>query len=190
MNDFDASQFEEYTDEHGQTRMRRRGNPHASDAAMREAREGYKGWTGASASRQAAIEAMRPSVSTDAPHTFVIEGVPVGKPRQTQQDKWKKRPTVMRYRAWADKARLAAIGRVPALASELCIVAYLPIPKSYSKKKQAALRGQPHTQKPDFDNLLKSAADALFQEDKTIWRGSVVKYWDDGQGARLVVTVR
>lgn len=31
---------------------------------------------------------------------------PVPKPRQTQADKWKQRPAVMRYRAFADEAPL------------------------------------------------------------------------------------
>lgn len=37
--------------------------------------------------------------------TFTIPGTPVGKPRQTQRDKWAERDCVLRYRAWADRAR-------------------------------------------------------------------------------------
>ncbi len=39
----------------------------------------------------------------------------VGKPRMTQRDKWKKRPCVLRYRAFADELRLKVgpIDRVP-----------------------------------------------------------------------------
>jgi len=32
---------------------------------------------------------------------------PVPKPRQTRSDKWKQRPCVMRYRAFADEVRAA-----------------------------------------------------------------------------------
>jgi len=44
---------------------------------------------------------------------------------------------------------------------ELEIIFVMPIPKSWSKKKREAIVGQPHTSKPDTDNLLKSVLDAL-----------------------------
>lgn len=52
------------------------------------------------------------------------------------------------------------------------MVFVMPIPKSYSKKKQAALVGAPHTKKPDLDNLVKAVLDALngkaFADDSVI----------------------
>src|SRR5689334_17701964 len=44
---------------------------------------------------------------------IVIPGQPIGKPRQTQADKWKQRPCVVQYRLWADRARKAADGKIP-----------------------------------------------------------------------------
>lgn len=75
---------------------------------------------------------------------------PVGKPRMTRADKWKQRPPVMRYRMFCDEARLHGI-RVPENGAHITFV--LPMPKSWSKKKRAAMDGQPHQQKPDLDNL-------------------------------------
>lgn len=39
---------------------------------------------------------------------FIVPGPTPGKPRMTKRDTWKKRPPVLRYRMWADLARLIA----------------------------------------------------------------------------------
>lgn len=44
----------------------------------------------------------------------------------------------------------------------------MPMPPSWSEKKCAAYDGQPHTQKPDLDNLLKAFKDSVFPEDEHI----------------------
>lgn len=121
--------------------------------------------------------------------SFTIHGQPVGKPRQTRRDVWKKRPCVMRYRAWADKARAAAPDSMPKEPSRLHIVAYLSFPKSWRPNLRKALTGQPHRHKPDADNIIKSCADALFSRDEGISRMLIEKYWDDGNGPRMEVTV-
>lgn len=41
------------------------------------------------------------------------------------------------------------------------IVFYMPIPQSWSKKKQREAAGQPHIKKPDIDNLIKGLFDSL-----------------------------
>lgn len=52
------------------------------------------------------------------------------------------------------------------------IIFYMPIPKSWSKKKQALAVGKHHTSRPDTDNLLKTVLDALngvyFKDDSQI----------------------
>lgn len=61
-------------------------------------------------------------------------------------------------------ANRAMAGRAPSLKPiSLTIHAYLPIPKSWSQKKQtqATLGEILPTVKPDFDNLQKLVADAL-----------------------------
>ncbi|MBA7526214.1 hypothetical protein ES705_18375 [subsurface metagenome] len=40
---------------------------------------------------------------------FAVEGAPVPKPRMTQRDQWEVRPSVARYREYADAVRAACI---------------------------------------------------------------------------------
>ena len=111
--------------------------------------------------------------------TIVLDGiVPVSKPRQTLADKWRKRPCVLRYRAYADELR-ARLGGWNVPASSWHLRFYMPMPKSWSKKKKAAMNEQPHQQKPDKDNLEKAFLDALCEDDSYVWDVRVSKYWSD-----------
>lgn len=120
---------------------------------------------------------------------FTIGTQPLGKPRQSQRDKWAKRPRVVRYRAWADLARASAPKILPVRPWRVDWIAYFAFPRSYSKKKRAALTGQLHDVKPDRDNIDKALLDALWKDDACVSVGCMEKRWDDGRGARLEVTV-
>lgn len=108
-----------------------------------------------------------------------IDITPMGKPRQTQSDRWKQRPAVMRYRQFADELRDAWVGDVK--THDIHITFYLPMPESWSKKKKDEMDGEPHQQKPDKDNLEKAFWDALFkkfdEDDCVIYDSRVSKYW-------------
>lgn len=56
---------------------------------------------------------------------------PVGKPRMTRADKWKKRPEVLCYRAFWDEVRLQCV-ELPESGSHVTFI--LPMPASWSKK--------------------------------------------------------
>lgn len=99
---------------------------------------------------------------------------PVPKPRQTRSDQWKQRPVVMRYRAFADELRLKYREDLP---HSVHLVFHIQMPKSWSKKKRLSMDGQPHQQKPDFDNLAKAVCDALLPEDSVVYKCLVEKYW-------------
>lgn len=58
----------------------------------------------------------------------------------------------------------------------LTVEATFGLPASWSKKKQAAHLGRPHTQGKDLDNCVKAISDALNR----------IAYADDGQVAELV----
>lgn len=103
----------------------------------------------------------------------IIPITPVSKPRMTQRDAWKQRPCVMRYRQYKDDLR-PIIAALPACFE---IAFALPMPPSWSKKKQSAMVGTPHQQTPDFDNLLKGFTDAILDQDCTIWAGTYLKVW-------------
>ncbi len=130
---------------------------------------------------------------------FVILGVPMGKPRMTQRDKWyrdpnhvdpkkRKRKAIVKYDAWKETV-LSQVPTLPDNPITLNWTAYLPIPKSHSKKKAEALKGQLHTEKPDRDNLDKALLDILFTQDKSIAKGTICKRWDDGNGPRVEIEV-
>lgn len=103
-----------------------------------------------------------------------LDITPVGKPRQTQSDKWKQRPAVMRYRAFADELRLKYRKDLP---DSISLKFYIPMPPSWSKKKRAEMLGKPHQQRPDVDNLCKAVMDALAKEDSGVWRIQAEKRW-------------
>lgn len=123
-----------------------------------------------------------------APVSFTLPGIPVAKPRQTRSDKWKERPCVVRYREWADRARAAA-GIVPSQAQHADILIYLPLPQSLSAKKRSAMAGTPHRVKPDIDNLIKAALDALLKRDQGIYEIRAKKFWEDKNGPRVEITL-
>lgn len=99
---------------------------------------------------------------------------PVPKPRMTQSDTWKKRPSVMRYRAFCDECRLLNV-QIPDSGAH--VVFNVPMPKSWPKKKKREMLGQPHQQTPDVDNLQKALMDAVMKDDSCVWNIQTTKLW-------------
>lgn len=113
---------------------------------------------------------------------FKFDGDPVAKPRQTQSDKWKKRPPVTKYRGFADLLRLQlnvqGWGKLKEKPRELKLTFYLAPPQKRLKEILAAGNNLIyHDQKPDIDNLAKSVLDVLYEEDKTIHTIIATKYF-------------
>jgi Holliday junction resolvase RusA-like endonuclease len=121
--------------------------------------------------------------------TKTIDITPIGKPRMTQRDKWKKRPCVVKYRAFADELR-AKVGPIEGKPSCVSWIAYIPMPKSWSKKKREAMHLQLHDQKPDRDNIDKAILDTLFEDDKSIAAGEIVKVWTDKPVGRIHLVIK
>ncbi len=117
---------------------------------------------------------------TDAVTRFDI--TPVPKPRQTQSDRWKQRPCVVRYREFKDQIKAVGLD-VPETGCRLIFV--LAMPKSWSKKKRAQMDGQPHKQRPDTDNMIKAVLDAVHTEDSQIHHVEGLKFW--GQASAIIV---
>lgn len=77
-------------------------------------------------------------------------------------------------RSFEDVVRQIAAVNVPEPytgAVRVHITAMFDIPASWSKKKQAESLNQPHTQRPDLDNIVKAVTDGLNR----------IAYIDDGQ---------
>lgn len=107
----------------------------------------------------------------------ILTVTPRPKPRMSQRDRWKKRSVVLHYFAYRDQVRLLAGGfQLP--PNDTRIIFYLPMPKSWSKTKRAAMNGQPHQSKrADLDNLHKGILDAFFVEDAHVWDHRITKLW-------------
>ena len=131
--------------------------------------------------------------------TIVIDGNPVakGRPRLTTRGGYAHAYTPVKTRTYEEQVASAgknAMEKLVALEGAIAveIAAYMPIPKSLSKKDRAAmLSGEiQHTKKPDFDNLAK-VIDGLngiaWVDDCQIVDAHVSKKYSDNP--RLEVTV-
>lgn len=135
-----------------------------------------------------AFSTVRGLGDSDTVSVLRVQIDPCPKPRQTRQDTWKKRPAVLRYRAFADQMRAA----VDASGFDLDLVHhfalstrfYIPVPPSLSNAEKRRRIGQPHQMKPDIDNLIKAVLDALWDNDCHVWAlGFPVKRWtEEGKG--------
>lgn len=115
------------------------------------------------------------------PQLIVIPGQPIGKPRQTQRDKWQQRPCVVQYRLFADRARMAAQGKIPDELEGVSMRFFFAMPNSWDAKKRLRYDGKPHESKPDLDNCVKSILDSLLDNDEIISRLDAQKFWTNGE---------
>ena len=122
---------------------------------------------------------MPPDTAPDK-QVFEIRVQPA--PRQSRSDAWKKRPSVMQYRAFCDHIRLLAKG----IPHRFLAIVDLPMPASWSETRKRAMDGMPHQVKPDFDNLSKAIVDAICpRADAHIYDGRVIKRY--ARSPRLVI---
>lgn len=130
---------------------------------------------------------------------FAVDGIPKGQPRP---------------RAFAinGKARVYDAGTAEAWKSAIAIAAkrhlpaqpidgpvyvqvhhYMPRPKShYTKKGLRDTAPSEHVAKPDIDNLLKAALDALtaigmWRDDAQVWGACVTKHYREFAGATITI---
>lgn len=92
----------------------------------------------------------------------------MGKPRMTRADVWKDREVVQRYWTMKDQLTIEARKAQLTLPDEFGVTFYLPMPSTWSKKKQERMEGEVHQRKPDVDNLLKSLLDCLKPNDQSV----------------------
>lgn len=100
---------------------------------------------------------------------------PTPKPRMTRSDKWKKRPCVLRYRAFSDELRYK-LNKFE-LSDNYKVTFGVALPKSYSKKKALDLEGKKHQLTPDLDNLIKALQDSLMKQDNKVHKIIASKVW-------------
>lgn len=130
------------------------------------------------------------------PPTIFIPVEPMGAVRTTQRSKGRT-DAGKRYADYKQVIGLYAASRmrgglIKGPISLPVITFYMPIPNSWSQKKKDAAIGQPHTKKPDIDNLIKGLFDAL---NKAVWAddnqvfeiGKVKKIYSDYPGIEFGV---
>jgi hypothetical protein len=86
-------------------------------------------------------------------------------------------------KAVANKPRLTG-------AVHLTIWAGFMVPKSWSKAKRSECLWNPHTQKPDADNIAKAVMDGmrgLWSDDCIVWNLTVVKFWSEKPQCTIIV---
>ena len=136
---------------------------------------------------------------------------PCPKPRMTKADRWRKRPSVLKFFEFRDAVkdyiyRIEKIFDEEQVGTNLMIKKgktvfiagaklefdtfeiefHVPMPKSWSKKKKADMNKRPHQQRPDLDNYLKAWKDSVYEEDAIVWRVKASKLWTDGTGHIIV----
>jgi Holliday junction resolvase RusA-like endonuclease len=107
---------------------------------------------------------------------------PMGKPRMTQRDKIPKFQSkyVKRYFAYKDEMKRQAKKLDYVVGESLSMLFFIPMPKSWSKKKKDLHRNKKHQQKPDLDNLIKAWKDIHCEDDSYVWEyGKMRKIWSD-----------
>jgi Holliday junction resolvase RusA-like endonuclease len=127
-------------------------------------------------------------------HLATFRLKPCSAPRMTRMDAWKPSDHVLRYREFKDNICIM-VGRdldaqrylLSDMFGSVGIRFYLPVPTSWSGKKQREHIGAPFLAKPDFDNLAKAFYDALFEADSRAWDVRIQKRYADAQGPRIEV---
>ena len=134
-----------------------------------------------------ACDFAKPTSSGEMKYTFSVNPMPA--PRMNHSDRWAGRDIVQRYFSYRStitlQARVNGLEVLPDTLSNL--IFYMPVPPSWSNKKTADNLGQPHTQRPDLDNLIKGFLDA-FGEDSHIHSLTASKVWSEIGRIELILT--
>lgn len=114
-----------------------------------------------------------------------------------------KRPRVTRFGAYdpqkVDKEAFGGLVQLPAehepfkTAVHVELILYVPLPKSYSKKKKAELLGTYHTSRGDVDNFFKLYTDKLTDlgvwiDDNIVASTTIKKFWAETGSVYIKIT--
>ena len=137
-----------------------------------------------------------------APLHIIVDGTPVakGRPKFSTINGHARAITPAKTRNYENWVRMCGVQAMNLAgrstmdeAIDLKLIAHVPIPSSWSKKRQIkAALGEIHpTKRPDLDNFLKAAKDALngivWRDDSQIVNISARKVY--GETPKLVITV-
>lgn len=128
--------------------------------------------------------------NTSVEHTIIIPGnpVPAARPRVTSARTYNPHSKYMHQISYLIKAQWP----YPPITTPvvLNITFFMPIPKSKYKKLIDKLP-QPHTVKPDIDNLAKLPIDAMrgiiFKDDALIYKLTASKVYSDNPRTEILI---
>ena len=128
----------------------------------------------------------------------VFQVTPVGKPRMTQQDKWRtdplhpdpkkrQRKCVTKYWDYKRMIKMQA-GDFVMPRMNVWIIFYIPMTqKTWSDAKKELKNLKIHDQKPDKDNLEKALTDSLMDDDKKLADSRISKLWCMPENERIEI---
>ena len=118
---------------------------------------------------------------------YKLNITPCPKPRMTKADRWRKRPSVLKFFEFRDAVRKWEEDMNEILEMESFEISFhVPMPKSWPKWKKAEMNNEPHQQRPDLDNYLKAWKDSVYEEDAVVWKVKASKLWTNGTGHIIV----
>ena len=136
-------------------------------------------------------------VFVEAEPVYVVMGAPVAwaRARTNNGRYYDSQAEIKEWFGWEIKRQMLQVLGISWPHTEplhLSITFFMPIPRSYSKKKQAALEGHYHAKKPDCSNLIKFLEDALlgvlFKDDCIIASISAKKVYDVNPRTEFTLT--
>jgi hypothetical protein len=104
----------------------------------------------------------------------VVYAKPMGKPRQSQSDKWNQRPVIVRMRKLADDLR-EAFGLKPMEKFHSSLT--FQVIATFKTDDPLSLELKRHLKRPDADNILKLYMDSLLDKDDWCQFVSCQKLW-------------
>ena len=113
-------------------------------------------------------------------NTISIHVQPIPYARMTRFSKWNKQ--AKKYTQYKQFIQLMVKKEKFEPSNRLLINFYIPMAKSWTKKKLKKMLYSPHQQKPDLDNYVKAVLDSLFYDrggDHAVSEIRATKNWHD-----------
>lgn len=127
-------------------------------------------------------------------YSFFVDGPITAWARTGYNSRTKQRFTPKKQASYRELIQSIARGKIPQPIDgpvHLDIIAKFQVAPSWSHQKKQDHYGQPHTQKPDIDNVEKMVMDALngiaWQDDKQVAFSVADKIWSSRAGLYVIV---
>ena len=116
------------------------------------------------------------------------------RPRSGKHGFYDPKAAVQKVHEWEAKTQIGRQGLLKPIESPICLgmTLYVPMPKTWSKKRKETLFGKPVPTKPDLDNYLKFYMDALkgslYKDDNLVTQSFQEKIYSDDPRVEIVTS--